>query len=224
MADGQVARAARIVLRPLANPLPLGFIALAGGTLVVAGLQLEWFEATEGRDVALILIAFVVPLQLLTSIFGFLARDVVAGTGMGVLAGTWLSVGLVMLNAPPGATSDALGLLLVLSAIAMLVPASAAATGKLIAAAVLGTTSLRFAATGIYELTGSGGWRDAAGVIGVALCVVALYAALALALEDARRQTVLPVLRRGGGREALDGDLASQLRRVEHEAGIRRQL
>jgi uncharacterized protein len=37
--------------------------------------------------VALILIAFVFPLQLVASILGFLARDVVAGTGMGVLAG-----------------------------------------------------------------------------------------------------------------------------------------
>ncbi len=31
----RVAHAARIVLRPLGNPLPLGFLALAGGTLGV---------------------------------------------------------------------------------------------------------------------------------------------------------------------------------------------
>jgi hypothetical protein len=83
--DGAVERATRIVLRPIANPLPLGFLALGAGTLVVAGLQLDWFAATEGRSVALILLAFVFPLQLLAAIFGFFARDVVAGTGMGVL-------------------------------------------------------------------------------------------------------------------------------------------
>ena len=80
--------AARIVLRPVGNPLPLGFLALAGGTLLVSGLQLDWLKPTDGQDVALILIAFVFPLQLLASVFGYLARDVVAGTGMGLLAGT----------------------------------------------------------------------------------------------------------------------------------------
>src|SRR5215213_6047143 len=97
----------QIFLRPLGNPLPLGFLALAGGTLVVSGLQLGWLAPTEGSNVALILVAFVFPLQLLTSILGFLARDSVAGTGMGILAGTWLSIGLVKLTSAPGATSDA---------------------------------------------------------------------------------------------------------------------
>jgi hypothetical protein len=113
----------RIMLRPLGNPLPLGFLALAGGTLLVAGLQLEWLQPTDGAQVGMILVAFVFPLQLVASVFGFLARDVVAGTGMGLLAGTWLSIGLITLTGQPGATSDALGLFLLLAAIAMLVPA-----------------------------------------------------------------------------------------------------
>ena len=105
------AAAARVVLRPIANPLPLGFLALAGGTLLVSGLQLGWLAPAQGDDVALCVLAFVFPLQLVASVFGFLGRDVVAGTGMGVLAGTWLAIALVTLSAPaPGATSDALGL------------------------------------------------------------------------------------------------------------------
>jgi hypothetical protein len=48
---------ARIVLRPIGNPLPLGFLALAGATLVVSGLQLDWLQPADGKDVALILIA-----------------------------------------------------------------------------------------------------------------------------------------------------------------------
>src|SRR4051812_47453037 len=102
-------RATRIMLRPIANPLPLGFLALAGGTLVVSALQLGWIASTEGKNVGLILVAFVVPLQILTSIFGYLGRDIAAGTGMGILSGTWLSIALVKLENPPGATSDALG-------------------------------------------------------------------------------------------------------------------
>lgn len=38
---------------------------------------------------------------------------------MGVLAGTWLTIGLVQLTGAPGATSDALGLLLLIAAVAM---------------------------------------------------------------------------------------------------------
>jgi succinate-acetate transporter protein len=200
------------MLRPIGNPLPLGFLALAGATLLVSGLQLGWLSESEGRNVALILIAFVFPLQLVTALFGYLGRDVVAGTGMGILCGTWLSVGLVTLTSPAGSTSDALGLFLLLAAVAMLVPASAAASGKLVAVAVLGTTALRFACTGIFELTASDTWKDIAGVVGLALCAIAVYAALAIALEEARRTTVLPTGRRGAGRD------------VEDEPGIRPQL
>ena len=201
--------AARVTLRPIGNPLPLGFLALAGGTLLVSALQLEWLKPTEGENVALILIAFVFPLQLLASVFGFLARDVAAGTGMGLLSGTWLSIGLVLLTSDPGATSDALGLFLLLAAVAMLVPAAAAATGKLAAAAVLGTTALRFATTGLYELTAAEGWKTLAAIVGLALCALALYAALAMALEDALQRTVLPL----GRRDEIEG-----------EPGVREQL
>jgi hypothetical protein len=126
----------------------LGFLALAGGTLVLSGLQLGWVEAAESANVAVVLIAFVFPLQLLASILGYLARDVVAGTGMGILSGTWLAVGLVLFRSQPGATSDALGLLLLASAAAMCVPAAGALLGKLVPAAVLFTTATRYAVTG----------------------------------------------------------------------------
>jgi succinate-acetate transporter protein len=210
---------ARIVLRPIANPLPLGFLALAAGTLLVSGLQLAWLAPSDGSDVALILLAFVFPLQLVACVFGFLGRDIAAGTGMGLLAGTWLSIGLVTLTAPrPGATSDALGLFLLLAGAAMLVPFAVAAAGKLAAAAVLGTTALRFLLTGLYQLTGSSGLKQAAGIAGLILLAVALYAALALALEDARDDTVLPVGRRGAG--TLDGGFDG----LERSAGVRNQL
>jgi uncharacterized protein len=202
----------RVILRPIGNPLPLGFLALAGATLLVSGLQLGWLASSQGKDVALVLIAFVFPLQLVTSVFGYLGRDVVAGTGMGLLAGTWLSVGLITLTSPAGATSDALGTFLLLAALAMLVPASASASGKLVATAVLTATALRFACTGMYELTASTTWEDIAGVVGLVLCAVAVYAALAIALEEARRETVLPTGRRGTGAD------------VAHEPGVRAQL
>jgi succinate-acetate transporter protein len=216
--------AARIFLRPLGNPLPLGFLALAGGTLLISGLQLDWLKTADGKQVALILAAFVFPLQLLASLLGFLARDVVAGTGMGVLSGTWLSIALVQLTSPAGTTSDALGLFLLLAAIAMLVPAAVAATGKLVAAAVLACTALRFATTGLYQLTASELWRDVAGIVGLVLCALAVYAAAAMALEDGTRRTVLPLGRRGLGEASLTAGFKEQVARIEHEAGVREQL
>ena len=179
---GAARSGARIVLRPIGSPLPLGFLALAA------------------------------------------ARDVVTGTGMGVLAGAWLTVALVTLTSPPGSTSDALGLLLLISSVAMLVPAVTAALGKLVAAAVLGVTALRFALTGIHQLSDGAFWADAAGIVGLLLCALALYAALAMSLEDARRETVLPLLRRGPGRASVEGNLDDQLTSIESEAGVREQL
>jgi len=202
----------RVVLRPIANPLPLGFIGLGGATLVVSGLQLGWIEPSQGKDVALILIAFAFPLQLIASIFGYLGRDVVAGTGMGVLSATWLSVGLVMLTSPPGSTNDALGLLLLLSAAGLAICAGAAEPGKLVATAVLGTAAVRLGSTGIYELSASTTWEDVAGVLGLVLFAIGVYAALAIALEEVRNRTILPTGRRGEGAD------------VRAEPGIRPQL
>ena len=218
------ATSTRITLRPIANALPLGLLALATATLLVSGLQLRWLDPSQGRVVALALLGFVFPAQLVTSIFGFLARDVVAGTGMGILAGTWLSVGLATLTLPPGSTSRALALMLAIAAVAMLVPASGAATGKLVPAAVLATTAIRFAVTAGYEWTAADGWRVTAGVVGVVLAALAIYAALAMLLEDVQHRTVLPLLRRDGGASSVAGSLTDQVRRVEGEAGVREQL
>lgn len=215
---------AQVVLRPLANPLSLGFLALGTATLLLSGVQLEWVPATDAATVAVMLIVFVAPLQLLASILGFLARDPVAGTGMGILAGTWAAVGVVTLRSPVGATSDALGLLLLAAGVAMLVPALGAVDAKVVPALVLGTTALRFALTAIYQLGGNAGWKIAAGVTGVALCALAVYAATAFMVEETRHRTWLPLGRRSGGRRAISGDLDRQLENIAEEAGVREQL
>ena len=68
----------------------------------LAGLQLGWVAPTEGKQVALCVLAFTVPLQFTASIFGFLARDGVAATGMGLLSGIWAATGLVLLTGTAG--------------------------------------------------------------------------------------------------------------------------
>jgi succinate-acetate transporter protein len=188
----------RVVRRPLATPLPLGFLALAAGTLLLAVLQLGWIDPVEAHEVALIIVAFVVPLQGLASLLGFLGRDVAVGTGMGVLSGTWAAIAIVTLDEPPGGADDALGLFLLVAGAAMLIPATVAAGRILLPAAVMATAATRFALTGVAILTGAVAWRHVAGIVGVILAGLAFYAAAALAIEHRRGRAVLPVLRRGG--------------------------
>ncbi len=216
--------ATRVVLRPIATPLPLGFLALALATTAFAAVQLGWVPPAEGRVAALTALAATAPLQLTAAVVGFLARDPVAATGMGVLTGTWAVVGLTTLTSPPGTASPGLGVLLLTAGVAMLVPAGAAVGSKLVPAAVMGLAAARFAVTGAYELTGSATWQTAAGWVGIGLAALALYAALALELEGALGRTVLPVGRRGPERAAVAGRGLLAPQDLAGEAGVRPQL
>jgi succinate-acetate transporter protein len=218
------AEAARVVLRPLANPLSLGFLGLAFATLVFSGLEMGWVPVGETKTLALAVLVFTVPAQFISCIFGFLTRDLVAASGMGVLAGTWAATALGTVLSPPGSTSAALGLILVASAAAVLMPAIGAAQAKLLAAAVNIGTALRWAVTAGYEFSGAGDWKLAAGSMGIALGVLGLYASLAFEIEDQMRRTVLPTFRRELGTIAMKGDLAAQVTAVANEAGVRKQL
>jgi uncharacterized protein len=213
-----------IVLRPIASPLTLTFLALAVGTFVVSGLELSWISTAESPDVGLAVMVFVFPLQALSSVFGFLARDSAAATGSGLLSVTWLSIGVETFTSPPGHTSGALGLLLLGSATTLFVPAAASASGKPLASAVLLSVSVRFFLTAAYELSASSTWEHAAAGEGLLTAVLAFYTGLALELEDQKLHTVLPTFRRGKGRKAITGTLGDELAEVYREAGVRKQL
>lgn len=215
---------AGVFLRPLGSPLPLGMIALAGASVLLTGKDLSWVPPSQGHDLALAVLLFAVPMQYLASVFGFLSRDSAGGTGMALLGSCWLVTGSLLLLTPTGRRSPALGLLLFFASAALLVPALAAAFGKVAAALAFLLAAARFAVTGVQQYVGGVAWQHAAGWLGLAVCAVALYNAFAFELEDTRHHTVLPVLRWGSGRRALDGSLPDEARNVEHEAGVREQL
>jgi succinate-acetate transporter protein len=179
----------RIVLRPIGSPLPLGFAGLFVATLMLSGLQLGWLEPADGQIVAYSLLLFAAPAQLITSLYGYAARDGIAGTGMGILFATWLTAGVSLLSLPSGATSDGVGLLFVVTGAALLAPAISAARGKPLAAAVLTTAAARLALSGVYHLTSSGTWEDVAGWVGLVLAGLAGYAVFAFQLEPSRIPT-----------------------------------
>ena len=195
MTEGPSAPATRVVLRPVAPSLPLGFLGLALATVSFTAVQLGWVAPTEARVAAIGTLAATVPLQALASVFGFLARDVGAATGMGVQAGAWGTVGLTTVTSPPGSVSPGLGVFLVTAGVCLMV-AAASAGAKLVPAAVMTLAAVHFVVTGVYQLSGSPGWQGAAGWVGLLLGVVAVYAALALTLESSHDRTVLPLGRR----------------------------
>lgn len=213
----------RVVLRPMATPLPLGFLALAIGSCLLTALQLGWIPVSTTHQVASALLVLVAPLEFLTTVIAFLIRDVVMATALGLLTGGWSATGVLLLTGPPGSTSPVVGIVAVALAVAMLVPALSAWGSKPAAAVITAVASGRFALTGVYELGAGPAWKTAGGIVGVVLLATALYGSLALALEDARHHAVLPVSRRGLGRYAFSGDLGHQLTGLPTEAGVRQE-
>ena len=173
----------RVLLRPIANPLPLGFAALAAASLVASGLELGWIAQSERAQAGVILLLFAPLLQLVASVFSFLARDAAAGAGMGILSGTWLCIGVVTLTTPAGSTSHALGTFLLAAGVLLLTSAAQTAVSSPLAGLVGGTAGIRFLVIALYQLSGTVFWKHAAGVVGLVLCAIALVAVARLASQ-----------------------------------------
>jgi len=215
----------QVVLRPLATPLSLGFLGLAAAALADSGLLLHWFDPVHNWTmVGLALLVFPVPLQTIGAVIGFLDRDAVAATGLGLLAASWLALGASMFIGSPGQLSPGMGLLLIGAAVALMVPTISAWTSKAVASAVMGLAGLRFGLTGAYEMTGAVDWRLADAAAGLLLFGLAVYAALAFELESTNRATVLPTGRRGRGSVAIGGSFREEVAGLHHEPGVRQQL
>lgn len=223
MSSSDASVATRIVLRPLGSPLALGALGLVLATGVLSAVQLGWVPRTETHVAAITALAATAPLQLVSSIIGFLDRDTVVGTGMGVLSGTWAAFGLATSGTAPGATVKGLGALLIAAGLCMLVPA-AAGTTKVAPASVMALAGVHFGVGGAYQLTASTAWETASGWVGLLLGVVALYVALALVLEGSHHRTVLPLGRRGTSLTDLRGEEPLSARDLAAEPGVRGQL
>ena len=212
----------RIELRPIGTPLSLGFTGLAIATSTLACLNLGWLPTTSTSHVGLVLLGFAAPLQALATWLSFAARDTPTGSGFGVQAASWTVAGLTLLDSPAGSRSATLGIVLLAAAAGLVPSILTAGIGKLVPAAVMATTAIRFVLTGLYEKLGGAGLERAAGGVGIFLAVLALYTALAVDLEAARGRTVLPL----GRRSASPGPAAPapDIGEVEREPGVRPTL
>jgi uncharacterized protein len=99
---------ARINLRPLGNPLPLGLYSFGVGMLLLAAQSAGWVPLKETSQVGLVLATFVFPLEGVAAINALWARDTLAGTVLGLFTTSWLALGLLFITAQPGATSATL--------------------------------------------------------------------------------------------------------------------
>jgi succinate-acetate transporter protein len=214
----------RIMLRPVASSLPLGFFAFGMGSILMTAAQLHWVPLGQVTSLMVLSLVFVVPLELLAGVFAFLARDGGAATALSALGCAWAGNAVVTLLGSPGQRSPALGIFLLTLVPLMLVFFAGAIAGKPVFALLLLAGACRFGLAGAYEAAGSATLEGIAGWVGVALSAFALYGGLALLLEDTSQRTVLPIGRVGRSRTAMEGRLAQQVHHTEHEAGVRRLL
>jgi uncharacterized protein len=212
---------ARIVLRPIGSPLTIGMSGLAIASLVQSGLDLQWIGLDQTRDVGLILIAVPFVLQIIACVFSYLARDGAAGAAIGVLAASWLAMGLLHAVSVPGSRSGALGLMLLAAGASLALSAAAVGLAKPLPGIVFLLAGLRFIVAGIYELGAAGVWQNVAGVIGLILLMGAAYCVLAFELEGQQHHAVLPTFRRGVAQAAPHGDPAASVGLLTDEAGVR---
>jgi succinate-acetate transporter protein len=214
----------RITVRPIASALPLGFFSFGLGMLLLAGLGNGWLPASDQHTVGLLLAAFVAPLELISAIVAFLARDTFGATGLGLFSTSWLAIGLVYITGAPGELSRALGLYDLGFAFTVGVLAAAAMLGKPLIGTIMIVAGTRAALAGAYEFGASKTVNTIGAWCALAIFVVAVYGGLAFLLEDVRQETVLPVFRRGSSKESIEGNLQDQLRGVGGEAGVRQVL
>jgi len=107
---------------------------------------------------------------------------------------------------------------------AIVVLAAAAFMGKPLIGSIMSLAAVRVVFSGVHEFGGPSSLWTAAGWLGVAIFVLAVYGGLAFLLEDVLQQEVLPVFRIGTSRHSVEGDLHEQLRGIGREAGVRHTL
>ena len=213
----------RIFLRPIGSGLPLGFFSFGIGMLLLGTQALAWIPVDEQKNVGMMLVSFVFPLELVATIVAFLARDTLGATTLGLFTTSWLALGWSEIASPPGAKSVTTGIYLFGFATVALLLAIMSTLGKPFFSVLLAVALTRMVLAGVYETGGSHEWDRIAGGFGIALAVLGLYGGTALALEDARQREVLPLFRRGAADEAFQG-FEAQLARLESEPGVRQQL
>jgi hypothetical protein len=216
--------ATAVVLRPLGSPVGLGLSGLAIASLLGAGSDLGWVPTAQGHQVGLLLLVTVVPMQGIAALLAFVARDGASGASFGLQAATWAALAVSHLSTRPGATSAATGLALLAGGSLLGLSGATVASAKPLVGTAVAPSGGHIAVGARVEHGAGGGWQDASGAVGLAVVAIAGYTAWATELEDLAGRPVVPTLRRGGARTAVEAPYRDQVADLAHEPGVRRQL
>src|SRR5207302_5111101 len=163
-----------IVLRPIGSALPLGFFSFGIGMLVLGTQAIGWIPVHEQKTAGMLLMSFVFPLELVATVFAFLARDTLGATTLGLFTTSWLALGWAELSSPPGKTSVTLGVYLFGFAATVLLLSSLSTLGKPFFSVLLLVAATRMVLSAVYEVGGAGkSMLQVAGGFGIALSVLA---------------------------------------------------
>ncbi len=219
----EAASQVRIVVRPYASALPLGCFSFAVGNALYSASLLHWIPSDETRLLAIMLLGFVAPLELIACAMAFLSRDAGAATAMGIFAAAWVVQGVQLILFGP-ALNPATGILLALLAICLAMLTGVTFRSKPLIGVLMTAATLRSAGAAAMEFGGGRPFTIAAAGFGFAVTLAAFYVGFVFLLEDVQGSLHPLTGRIGAAREAMTGSLENQVGHIENEAGVRGQL
>ncbi len=218
----------RITLTPYASSLPLASLAFGIGNVLYSAFLFHWIPAAESLPLALILLAFVAPLELAPSIMAFLSRDTGGATAFAIFGASWIVQGLQLLLLGGAAQpSHAAAFFLCSLALCLVILAAITFPGKPLLGGLLVVAVLRTTGAALLQFGVDAGrplLPHATAILGLLLAALAFYAAIAFLEEDVTGRISPLTFRTGQAKAAMEGKLEDQLEAITREAGIRKQL
>lgn len=214
----------RIVLRPYASALPLGTFSFAIGNILFSAFLLHWIPVHETKLLAVMLLAFVAPLELIACGMAFLSRDTGAATVMGIFSVSWVVQGLQLILFGQGSASPATGILLLLLSVCLTLLAAVTFRGKPLVGILLSLAVIRSVGAATVEFGAGPTSEIFTACAGLALGLSAFYCGFALLLEDVDVSIKPLTMRSGKAKIAMSGSIGEQVAQIANEAGVRQQL
>lgn len=219
----------RITLTPYASAMPLASFAFGIGNVLYSAFLFGWIPPSESLVLALILLAFVAPLELIPSVMAFLSRDTGGATAFAIFGASWIVQGLQLLVfGPPTHASPATGLFLACLALALAILAGITFPGKPLLGGLLVVAVARSTTAAITQFKPSLGvaahLNPITASLGLVLAALAFYAAVAFLEEDVTGRISPLTFRTGQAKAAMEGKLEDQVSALTREAGVRKQL
>ena len=223
-ADRDLRGITRIVLRPFASALPLGFFGFGMGVAIVTAYGYGIVPPSDHVAAGLMMLAFAAPLEIAAAVFALLSRDAAAASAMGIFAASWVVNGATYVSTAQIAPDPASGVFTAMISLYLIGLCAISFRGKPMLGVFLVLATVRAIADAVMEFGGPPLAGEIMNGCGVLLVLASLYGGFAFLIEDVQHRELLPVFRRGQAKAAMQGGLAAQLRDIDREAGVRTQL